>query len=347
MHGRARWWPRSCRRMGHHEAALTYTNNDYGKGLADSISANVEMRGGTITISAPHEDGKGDYSAEVTALDSGAFDQFLSPRRHDRRQPGGSDRRRPQRFESGRCSASTVPARPGSKRCSTRRQGFVSESYVADVLILLAKAAGSMDSGAFKNHVMAVANAPGEKIYPGELAQAGLARSRSPGHRAVLDQVACGVVHIVRAPPVQHHHILIDNPRLALALQRPADMDPMYFARHQVPATGSGARADPLASTPTHELPSRECLPTARKIGVGAHGLRDSRPAIRNWELRNTVRLAYRLDAGTPGSRRFAGANAGAGAFLVFGGASCLQRSRSRCAVATKPARRVPWRRSR
>ena len=87
------------------EAALTYTNNDYGKGLADSIAANVEMRGGTITMSTPHEDGKGDYSAEVAALaavggdilivagyldqggkgiiqaslDSGAFDQFFLP----------------------------------------------------------------------------------------------------------------------------------------------------------------------------------------------------------------------------------------------------------------------------
>ena len=29
------------------EAALTYTNNDYGKGLADSIQANFEKRGGT------------------------------------------------------------------------------------------------------------------------------------------------------------------------------------------------------------------------------------------------------------------------------------------------------------
>ena len=50
------------------EIALTYTNNDYRKGLADSIAANVKKGGGKITISAPHEDGKGDYSAEVAAL---------------------------------------------------------------------------------------------------------------------------------------------------------------------------------------------------------------------------------------------------------------------------------------
>jgi branched-chain amino acid transport system substrate-binding protein len=41
-------------------AALTYTNNDYGKGLANSIKTNFEKAGGKITISAAHEDGKGD-----------------------------------------------------------------------------------------------------------------------------------------------------------------------------------------------------------------------------------------------------------------------------------------------
>ena len=40
-------------------AALTYTNNDYGKGLANSIKTNFEKAGGKITISAAHEDGKG------------------------------------------------------------------------------------------------------------------------------------------------------------------------------------------------------------------------------------------------------------------------------------------------
>ncbi len=53
---------------GYKSAAMTYTNNDYGKGLADSIKANFEKAGGKITISAAHEDGKGDYGAEVAAL---------------------------------------------------------------------------------------------------------------------------------------------------------------------------------------------------------------------------------------------------------------------------------------
>jgi branched-chain amino acid transport system substrate-binding protein len=181
------------------EAALTYTNNDYGKGLADSIAANVEMRGGTITISVPHEDGKGDYSAEVAALaavggdilivagyldqggkgiiqaalDSGAFDQFFLP--------------------DGMIGVSLVEAIgpdldgsigtvPGTDSAGAAKLGemlesasqpFVSEAYDAAALILLAmQAANSADSGAFRDHVMAVANAPGEEIFPGELAKA-------------------------------------------------------------------------------------------------------------------------------------------------------------------------------
>ena len=87
------------------EVALTYTNNDYGKGLADAFQSSFEAAGGSVTISAAHEDGKADYSAEVgalasaggevlvvagyvdqggsgvirSALDSGAFDTFYVP----------------------------------------------------------------------------------------------------------------------------------------------------------------------------------------------------------------------------------------------------------------------------
>src|SRR5690606_6415023 len=51
--------------------AVTYTNNDYGKGFADSFDAAYKTAGGTVTLVAPHDDGKADYSAEVSAL-SGA-----------------------------------------------------------------------------------------------------------------------------------------------------------------------------------------------------------------------------------------------------------------------------------
>jgi branched-chain amino acid transport system substrate-binding protein len=51
--------------------AVTFTNNDYGKGLANSFANAYRAAGGKITITAAHEDGKADYSAEVGALASG------------------------------------------------------------------------------------------------------------------------------------------------------------------------------------------------------------------------------------------------------------------------------------
>ncbi len=181
------------------EAALTYTNNDYGKGLADSIAANFEERGGTITINAPHEDGKGDYSAEVAALaaaggdilivagyidqggkgiiqaslDSGAFDQFFLP------DGMIGDSLVEAIGDDLNGSIGTVPGTDSAGAAKlgdmleSASQPFVKESYDAAALILLAmQAAGSTDSGDFKDHVMAVANAPGEEIFPGELAKA-------------------------------------------------------------------------------------------------------------------------------------------------------------------------------
>ena len=204
------------------EAALTYTNNDYGKGLADSIAANVEMRGGTITMSTPHEDGKGDYSAEVAALaavggdilivagyldqggkgiiqaslDSGAFDQFFLPDGmigDSLVEAIGADL-------NG--SIGTVPGTdsPGAARLDEMlgmaAGPFVSESYDAAALILLAmQAAGSTESGALKDHVMAVANAPGEQIFPGELAK-GLGILADGGD---IDYVGASAVELVGA----------------------------------------------------------------------------------------------------------------------------------------------------
>ena len=204
------------------EAALTYTNNDYGKGLADSIAANVEMRGGTITMSTPHEDGKGDYSAEVAALaavggdilivagyldqggkgiiqaslDSGAFDQFFLPDGmigDSLVEAIGADL-------DG--SIGTVPGTDSAGAARLEEMlgmaagPFVSEAYDAAALILLAmQAANSADSGAFKDHVMAVANAPGEQIFPGELAK-GLGILADGGD---IDYVGASAVELVGA----------------------------------------------------------------------------------------------------------------------------------------------------
>jgi branched-chain amino acid transport system substrate-binding protein len=183
--------------------ALTYTNNDYGKGLADAFQAAFEEAGGTVTISTPHEDGKADYSAEVAALasaggevlvvagytdqggkgiiqaslDTGAFDTFVLPDgmvgqalvddigaglNGSFGQYPGTDSQGAEIFQG----LATAAGFDGTS-------AFAPESYDAAALIMLAmQAAGSSASTDLKDHIMDVANAPGEQIFPGELAKA-------------------------------------------------------------------------------------------------------------------------------------------------------------------------------
>ncbi len=184
---------------GFKEVALTYTNNDYGKGLADAFQSEFEAAGGKVTISTPHEDGKADYSAEVGALaaaggevlvvagyldqggkgiiegslDSGAFETFVLP-------DGMIGDSLPLAIGPDlNGSFGQVPGTdsPGAGKLSDMIGGelgpFVAESYDAAALIMLAmQAANSMDASAYKDKVMDVANAPGEQIFPGELGKA-------------------------------------------------------------------------------------------------------------------------------------------------------------------------------
>ena len=184
-------------------AAITYTNNDYGKGLADSIQSAFEAAGGEVTINAAHEDGKGDYSAEVgalasaggdilivagyidqggsgivrSALDTGAFDMFYFPdgmvgemlNENFGAELNGSIGAYPGTDSPGAAKFQEMAAEAGFDGTSA----FAPESYDAAALIMLAmQAAGSSASGDFKDHVMDVANAPGTEIYPGDLGKA-------------------------------------------------------------------------------------------------------------------------------------------------------------------------------
>ncbi|MDE0849508.1 ABC transporter substrate-binding protein [Yoonia sp.] len=184
------------------EVALTYTNNDYGKGLADAFQGSFEAAGGTVTISAAHEDGKADYSAEVGALasaggdvlvvagyvdqggsgvvrgaiDAGAFETFYFP-------DGMVGKKLNENF--GAELDGSFGAYPGTDSAGAAKfvemaeaagfdgtGAFAPESYDAAALIMLAmQAAGSSASADFKDHVMDVANAPGVQIMPGQLAE--------------------------------------------------------------------------------------------------------------------------------------------------------------------------------
>jgi branched-chain amino acid transport system substrate-binding protein len=50
------------------DVAITYVNNDYGKGLADSLAAAYKAAGGKVAANVSHEEGKADYRAELGQL---------------------------------------------------------------------------------------------------------------------------------------------------------------------------------------------------------------------------------------------------------------------------------------
>ncbi len=185
--------------------ALTYSNTDYGKGLAESIAAAFIATGGTVTINIPHEDGKADYSAEVASLaaaggdllvvagyldqggkgiiqaslDTGAFSKFGLP-------GGMVGDSLPAAIgpaldgSYGQIAASDSPGNAILKDIAASQAApfdsgtaYASESYDAAALIMLAmQAANSTDSKVYKDKIMDIANAPGEKIMPGELGKA-------------------------------------------------------------------------------------------------------------------------------------------------------------------------------
>jgi len=183
--------------------AITYTNNDYGKGLADVYAAAVKNHGIKVTAVTAHEDGKADYAAEVAtlasaggdavavigyldqggkgiiqgSLDSGAFDTFIL-------SDGMIGDSLTDAFgKSLNKSFGSLPGSTGkgagvftkvAKAAGIDSSGpYTGESYDAAALITLAmQAGGKADRSTIQQNVMSVANAPGKKIYPGELKKA-------------------------------------------------------------------------------------------------------------------------------------------------------------------------------
>ncbi len=59
---------------GFKSVAITYVNNDYGKGFAEALANAFKKQGGTVAAMEPHEDGKADYRAEIGNLESSGAD---------------------------------------------------------------------------------------------------------------------------------------------------------------------------------------------------------------------------------------------------------------------------------
>ena len=183
--------------------AITYTNNDYGKGLSDVYEAAVKAHGIKVTTVLAHEEGKGDYSAEVATLasaggdavavigyldqggkgiikgsiDSGSFDTFIlsdgmigdsliDAFGEELNKSFGS---LPGSTGKGAGTFTNVAKAAGINSSSP----YTGESYDAAALIVLAiQAGGKADRSTIRNNIISVANEPGKKIYPGELKKA-------------------------------------------------------------------------------------------------------------------------------------------------------------------------------
>ena len=181
------------------DMAVTHSNSDYGKGLADSFVTQYLAAGGTVTVLAAHEDDKADYSADVAALsaggsttlavfgyadtggkgivtaseDTGAFMDYVFA-------DGMMSETTSGLVADGSWGAKPAPSKDLISAWLTVAEAggvdgsgvFTGESYDAMALIILAsQAAGSTDSVAMAAEVMNIANAPGIQCKAGELAE--------------------------------------------------------------------------------------------------------------------------------------------------------------------------------
>lgn len=181
--------------------AITYVNNDYGKGFADSVEAAYTKAGGVVDAKEAHEDGKADYRSEIGSLassgstallvigyadgsgqsivrqsiESGDFDMFFTG--------DGMVSDELAKDLGGALDGKVVQTRPGTpevpgsksfKALATAAKikidsPFVANSYDAGFILALAmEQSGSTDRAAIAKAVRDVASAPGEVIYPGE-----------------------------------------------------------------------------------------------------------------------------------------------------------------------------------
>lgn len=185
------------------DVAVTYVNNDYGKGLADVFAATFTKGGGTIAANIAHEDGKADYRAELgnlvgsqnlvilayasgsgqtllrQAVESGNFttyvggdgmvgDDLLT----------GIDAAAVEGLTATRAGAyagesATIYAKLATDAGQDPTATYAPQAYDAAFLLALAvEKNGSAKREGLSAALRDVASAPGEKIFPGEWTKA-------------------------------------------------------------------------------------------------------------------------------------------------------------------------------
>jgi branched-chain amino acid transport system substrate-binding protein len=185
--------------------AVTYVNNDYGKGFAQALADAYKKLGGTVAAMEAHEDGKADYRAELGNLESSGAEVLVVLAYAN----GSGQTILRQALESGGFSRFVVgdgmvsdelikalgadnlkgiiATRPGSPKAAgaakfeeiARAGGldpkaiFAAQAYDAAMLLALAiEKNGKADRAGLNKALRAVATAPGEVILPGEFAKA-------------------------------------------------------------------------------------------------------------------------------------------------------------------------------
>ena len=193
--------------QGFRNVALTYVNNDYGSGIADTFRGAFENLGGTITDAQAHEPNKNSYIQELTALaegkpealvlityaagggitiikealEHGFFKQFIgtdSLLDDTLIKQVGADKLK------GIFFTSPVPIPDSSGLAifqknysaaykTTEDDEYIDNAYDAVMLVALAiEQAGSTDRTKIRDALRNVCCAPGEVIEPGEWARA-------------------------------------------------------------------------------------------------------------------------------------------------------------------------------
>lgn len=190
---------------GFKSVAITYVNNDYGKGFAEALANAFKKQGGTVAAMEPHEDGKADYRAEIGNLESSGADILVILAYAN----GSGQTILRQALESGGFEKfalgdgmvsdalikaigadslkGVIATRPGAPKAAgadrfaeiARKAGldpkaiFAAQAYDAAMLLALAiEKNGKAERAGLNKALRAVATAPGEVILPGEFAKA-------------------------------------------------------------------------------------------------------------------------------------------------------------------------------
>ena len=191
--------------LGYDNVATLYINNAYGEGLSTVFQATFEDLGGTVSAAVPIEGGQASYASELRqASQSGAtvlmamsypetagvylreavegqyFEEFMfvdGTKNQEMFEALGADN-----FEGNYGTAPGAPGTPTQEKFqelyASKLDGdpsslFISEAFDAAAILALAIAkANSEDGDDIKAAMREVANAPGEKVGPGDLPEA-------------------------------------------------------------------------------------------------------------------------------------------------------------------------------